>query len=64
MPSSIKTGTVEKPQAPKDDLVVRLAALVKRNLHNYDTRPVGRAEWDEACGDVGLFSAVTEYKSR
>jgi hypothetical protein len=61
--SPIKTGTVEKPEAPKNDLAARLAALVQRNIHNYDTRPVSRAEWDEACGDTSLYPAATEYES-
>ncbi len=35
------------------DLPVRLAALSVRLRTAYDTRPVGRDEWDAASGDKG-----------
>jgi len=33
------------------DLPARLAALSRRLRADYDTRPVSRAEWDEASGE-------------
>jgi hypothetical protein len=35
----------------KDELPARLRDLAERLRPSYDTRPVGRAEWDAACGD-------------
>lgn len=33
------------------DMPVRVAALAARLRGDYDTRPVGKAEWDAAAGD-------------
>jgi antitoxin VapB len=34
-----------------EDLPARIEALAARIRHNYDTRPVTKAEWDWASGD-------------
>ncbi len=34
-----------------EDLPARLVALSERLRTAYDTRPIGRAEWDAASGD-------------
>jgi hypothetical protein len=34
-----------------DELPARLGDLAQRLRASYDTRPVGRAEWDAASGD-------------
>jgi antitoxin VapB len=40
-------------RAAAADLPARLAALSQRLRAAYDTRPVGRAEWDAACSEEG-----------
>jgi len=36
---------------PASDLPARLGALARRLRASYDTRPVGRSEWNTASGD-------------
>ncbi len=38
---------------PDADLPARIKAFAHSIRPNYDTRPVTRAEWDQACGDEG-----------
>ena len=38
--------------AESADLAARVTALAERLRASYDTRPVSRAEWDTAAGDM------------
>lgn len=49
---------IERLHAEQDDedsYAARIDAFVRERMHNYDRRPVTRAEWDEASGDTDNF---------
>ncbi|HXC54657.1 MAG TPA: type II toxin-antitoxin system VapB family antitoxin [Rhizomicrobium sp.] len=43
---------VRRSRTEKKDEVARILALAARLRKDLDTRPVTKAEWDEACGDA------------
>lgn len=51
MALSIKTAEADEFARSVASLVARVAALSERLRTAYNTRPVGRAEWDAAAGD-------------